>query len=179
MDFHKTSRSLLLIVAMSLSAMLQAQKIEATVDHDYDFGKAKTYALAPLSKTDTLNKYPEIEYTVRTELSAQLPKVGLKESKEHPDLLVSYTASQTESRNTYGTSQTGVTSGNQSWTDDYMIRTVSVTFFDPKTNQSVWQATATERTSGGTMEKYVPKLVKKLMDAYREDAQQKKKGKTW
>jgi len=167
----------LLALVATLALSTQAQKVEDAVDHDFDFSKAKTYALAPLSKTDPLNKYPEIEFTVRTELTDQLPKVGLKEDKQHPDLLVSYTADQKDYHNSYSTAQTGVTSGNQSWTEDYMVRTVTLTFFDTTTNKSVWQATSTERTNGGTMEKYVPKLVKKLMDAYRQDAQ-KKKGKS-
>lgn len=180
MDLRKTRRLMLMIAFLvpAVGVASHAQKVEDTVDHDFDFSKAKTYALAPLSKTNPLNKYPEIEYTVRNELTDQLPKVGLKEDKQHPDLLVSYTADQKDYHNSYSTAQTGVTSGNQSWTEDYMIRTVTVTFFDTATNKSVWQATSTERTNGGTMEKYVPKLVKKLIDAYRQDAQKKKKGKS-
>ena len=171
MNFSKASRLVVLIAA--LTTLAQAQKVETTVDHSYDLSKAKSYALAPLSKTNPLNKLPEVEYQVRTELTNELQKAGLKEDKEHPDLLVSYSTDEKEFKNSYSTAQTGVTAGNQSWTEDYIIRTLSLTFFDTKTNKSAWQSTTTERTSPGPMEDYVPKLMKKTIEAFAKDAHRK------
>jgi Domain of unknown function (DUF4136) len=173
MDCRKATRLLALIALLISSAIALAQKVETTVDHAYDLSKATTYALAPLSKNSPLNKTPEVEYQVRTELTKELEKLGLKEDKEHPDLLVTYSADEKEFRNSYSTAQTGVTAGNQSWSEDYINRTLSLTFFDTKTNKSVWQSITTERTNPGPMEDFIPKLMKKTIEVFAKDSHRK------
>jgi Domain of unknown function (DUF4136) len=173
---RKNQYCALLLVLIAMASFAAAQKVETEIDSRYDFAHLKTFALTPLSPKDALNKNPQVVQELKKDLITELQKAGYRENEAHPDFLVSYTADQQIYTGTYTTSQTGVTAENQVWTNEYATRTFTLDFVDPKTNKPFWHATATEKYGLGSMEKFVPKAVKKVVEDFHKDAAKRRKG---
>jgi len=159
---------------ITLTAPATAQKVQTEIDSHYDFVRLKTFALTPLNPKDVLNKRPEIVNELKKELVSELEKAGYREDEVHPDFLVSFTADQQKYRSSYTESATGVNAESQTYNSDYATRTLILDLVDPGTKKPFWHATASDQYSLGTMEKFIPKAVKKTVEEFRKEAHKRK-----
>jgi hypothetical protein len=164
-----------LAVMIMAGSLVSAQKIETSFNPDYNPMALKKFAFAPLNPNDPLKSHRALAQRIRDDLRAQLEKIGLQEDDAHPDFLVAYSANKQTYTSTYGTSASPWTSGSEVWTTNYTVGTLVVDFLDPKTKQPFWRGTATETVYSGTVEKYFPKGVQRLIAAFQKDIEKQRK----
>jgi len=173
-----TCRELTCWVLLALLALVGshalAQKIQSGFDPNYQFTALKTFAFAPLPAEDPLNARPDLAQRIRTDLRTQLNSIGLREDDAHPDFLVAYSASKQTATSTYSTQATKW-SGGESFSQEYTVGTLVTDFIDPTTQRVFWHGTASETVYAGTLQKYVPKGVRKLVEAFQKNRDQQSK----
>ena len=177
MDFRKNKFWMVLAAVLATATLASAQKIETSIDSSYNLVRLKTFAFAPLKARDPLNHNPEVAEEIRNELTADFEKIGLRKDNSNPDFLVSYTANDQAYSSNYSAVTTGVTAENQVYTSKYQVQTLVLSFVDAKTDGLFWEGTAKRTVGEGSLQKYVPKGVKKIVEAFHEDKEkQRKKG---
>ena len=159
---------------MLAATLASAQKVTSDYNHDYKLSELKQFAFAPLSPQDPLSQRPDVAQKIKSDLQAQLGKAGFQENDQNPDFLVEYSASKHVYSDSYVTPTNAWTAGSQVWNTAYTTGTLIVDFVDPKTHQPFWRGTATETVYAGTLLKYVPKGVQKLVQAFQEDVKKQK-----
>jgi uncharacterized protein DUF4136 len=164
-----------LAVLMTVGSLVSAQKIQTDFNPDFDLVALKSFAFAPLSPNDPLSSHPQIAQRIRIDLKAQLEKIGLRETEAHPDFLIAYSASKQSYTDTYSTGVSVWTSGSQVGTTNYVVGTLVSDFLDPNTKRPFWRGTATKTVYAGSLQKYVPKGVQRLIEAFQKDAEKQKK----
>jgi len=166
--------AVLLVVLVGSS---HAQKIETAASSDYKLSELKTFAFAPLELHDPLTKNPALAKQIRDEVVAGFRKIGLRQEDAHPDFLVAYTAGDSTYESSYSTGVSGGSSTSEVWSTTYHKQTVTLDFVDPRNQAPIWHGTATRTVAAGTMDKYVPKAVRKIGEAFHDEAEKQKKGK--
>lgn len=163
------ARCLLLALFLSVLPFCFAQKVKTDLIPGYNVDSLKTYSFQPVDANDPLSARPEIAQKIRGDLKAGLEKIGYQENTSNPDFLVAYSATRHDYTSTYSTGATGITSQNEVWNNPYSVGTLIVDFLDGKTRQPFWRGTAEETVYSGTLQKYIPKGVQKLVEAFRKD----------
>jgi len=163
-----------MILAM-FSTLASAQKVKSDYDHSYKLAGLRTFAFAPLSEKDPLSARPDVANKIKSDLKSQLEKIGLQEDDQQPNFLVSYSASKQTYTTSYSTGASAWTAGSQVWNTEYTEGTLVVDFLDPATRAPFWRGTATQTVYAGTLQKYVPKGVEKLVDAFQKDLGEKER----
>jgi Domain of unknown function (DUF4136) len=165
---------ILVLLLMLASALASAQKVTSDYNHDYKLSGLQRFAFAPVSPQDPLSKRPDVAEKIKSDLKAQLEKAGFTEDDQNPNFLVEYSASKHVYSDSYSTTTNAWTAGSQVWNTEYTTGTLLVDFLDPQSKQPFWRGTATETVYAGTLLKYVPKGVQKLVQAFQEDARKQK-----
>jgi hypothetical protein len=169
MPLRKISKVLLILTLIGLAPLLLGQKIKSDFNPGYKFTGFKTFSFLPLKSDDPLNSRPDVAGQIRSDLKTQLERIGLVEDDTHPDFLVAYSASKESQTSTYRSAPSGWNSQNEVWTQEYSVGTLVADFIDPVTKQAFWRGTATETVYSGTMKKYIPKGVRKIVEAFDKD----------
>ena len=175
MNFARIIRWVVLALMIMTGSVALPQKIKSDFNPNYNSASLKKFAFAPMNPKDPLSTHPEVAEKIRADLKTQLEKIGMQEDDTHPDFLVAFSASKQTSTSTYSSPPTSWTSQNEVWTADYTVGTLVSDFLDPSTKQPFWRGTATETVYAGTLQKYIPKGVQKLIEAFQKDAEKQRK----
>ncbi len=165
------SRALGMLFAFLLATapLVSAQKVKSDYDHNYKLDGLKRFAFAPPSADDPLSSRPDVAQKIKSDLKSQLGKAGFREDDQNPNFLVEYSASKHTYSDSYSTTTNAWTAGSEVWNTQYTVGTLIVDFLDPQTKQPFWRGTATQTVYAGTLQKYVPKGVQKLVQAFQND----------
>lgn len=175
MTFPLKTAWIVLLALIAISTLASAQKIETSIDSDYNFAQLKTFAFSPLNPRDALNKTPERVQQIKQELTASLQKIGFHQDDAHPDFLVSYTANDQSYDDSYTVSANAAVSENQVVKQKVQVQTLVVDLLDAKTKQPFWQATSTRTVADGSFDTFLPKAVKKTIETFQKEAQKQRK----
>lgn len=174
MRFTRTALGTLIGFLVIAAPLVFAQKVKTDYDRDYQLAALSRFAFAPLSPQDPLNSRPDLAQKIKSDLQAELQKAGFVEDDLHPDFLVEYSASKHVYSDSYSTTASAWTSGSQVWNTTYKVGTLILDFLNPKTKQPFWRGTATETVYAGSLQKYVPKGIRKLVQAFQRDVKKRK-----
>lgn len=176
MTSARTGFGVLLAVLIVMAQFASAQKVKSDFDHNYKLAGLKSFAFAPLSPEDPLSSRPDVAQKIGSDLKSQLEKAGFAEDKQNPSFLVEYSASKHTYSDSYSTTTNAWTAGSEVWNTKYTVGTLVVDFLDPQTKQPFWRGTATQTVYAGSLQKYVPKGVQKLVQAFQNDLQKQCKS---
>jgi hypothetical protein len=169
-----------LLAAVAMSAVLLITGCAGTAhiekDKSADFSKYKTYAWVEKPETKEAKKTRKNELTeanVRSSVNNQLQKIGWKEVKSNPDVIVNYEllVERTEKEQTnpvytqpftrsYFNRYTGRVNtfyypsrfaGYDNYSTTVKEGTVTITLVDNKTDKAVWQGWATSEVDSRKM----------------------------
>ena len=149
--------------------LVSAQKVKSDYDHNYNMARLKRFAFAPLSAEDPLSSRPDVAQKIKSDLKTQLEKAGFAEDDQNPNFLVESSASKHTYSDSYSTTTNAWTAGSEVWNTKYTVGTLIVDFLDPQTKQPFWRGTATQTVYAGNLQKYVPKGVQKMVQAFQDD----------
>ena len=172
----RTVLGTLFTVLVVMAPLTSAQKVKSDYDHNYKLAGLNRFAFAPVSPQDPLSSRPDVAQKIKSDLKSGLEKAGFREDDQNPNFLVEYSASKHTYSDSYGTTSNAWTAGSQVWNTEYTMGTLIVDFLDPQTKQPFWRGTATETVYAGTLQKYVPKGIQKLVQAFQNDAKKQGNG---
>jgi len=156
--------------------LVSAQKVKSDFDHNYKLAGLKRFAFAPLSPDDPLSSRPDVAQKIKSDLKTQLEKAGFAEDDQNPNFLVEYSASKHTYSDSYSTTTNAWTAGSEVWNTKYTVGTLIVDFLDPQTKQPFWRGAATQTVYAGNLQKYVPKGVQKMVQAFQDDMKKQANG---
>lgn len=140
--------SLLMLLAVSANA----QKVNVAYDRTVDFSKFKTYSWTK----GVPAKNPQIDQQIIALIEQQLAAKGLQRASENADLNISYHAAVMTGMDQASVAKPDDTIGKVTWVPQMgsmsqvwlvQVGSLIVVLKEPKGNQEVWRATATDTLS--------------------------------